>query len=149
MKDPVGVGAMLYLHNTASGAFKYAIGSHKLQSKYGQHLKNYPKEKIYEINDSIEVCIGKKGDLILFDDRGFTDQISLLKKIEKYLFDYYRNKTFGSVVVTSHTINITDISILDKTQLRVLGLYASEMVNREEYVSTRFKKIFFISLLFG
>ena len=81
---------------------------------------------------------------------GFSnDQISLLKDRKVLLFDYYRNKTFGSVVVTSHTINITDISILDKTQLRVLGLYASEMVNREEYVSTRFKKIFFISLLFG
>ena len=148
MKDPVGVGAMLYLHNTASGAFKYAIGSHKLQSNYGQHLKNYPKEKIYEINDNIEVCIGKKGDLILFDDRGFHGPDQPSKKDRKVLlFDYYRNKTFGSVVVTSHTINITDISILDKTQLRVLGLHASEMVNREEYVSTRFKKNLFYKLI--
>ena len=50
-------------------------------------------------------------------------------------------------MVTSHTMKITDISILDKTQLRVLGLHASEMVNREEYVSTRFKKNLFYNLI--
>ena len=148
IKHPVGVGAMLYLHDTISGAFKYAIGSHKLQSMYGQHLKNYPKEKIDEINNNIEICTGKKGDLILFDDRGFHGPDQPSKKDRKVLlFDYYRNKTFGSVVVTSHTMKITDISILDKSQLRVLGLNASEMVNREEYVSTRFKKNLFYKFI--
>ena len=60
MKDPVGVGAMLYLHNTASGAFKYAIGSHKLQSKYGQHLKNYPKEKFMRSMIVLKYVLVKK-----------------------------------------------------------------------------------------
>ena len=139
---------MLYLHDTTAGAFKYSIGSHKLYSRYGQHLKNYPKEIINEINSNIQLCKGKKGDLILFDDRGFHGPDQPSKKDRRVLLlDYYRNNTFGSVVVTSHTMKITDISFLDKKQLRVLGLYATEMVKREEYVSTRFKKNLFYSFI--
>ena len=102
IKHPIGVGAMLYLHDTTAGAFKYSIGSHKLYSRYGQHLKNYPKEIINEINSNIQLCTGKKGDLILFDDRGFHGPDQPSKKDRRVLLlDYYRNNTFGSVVVTS------------------------------------------------
>ncbi len=148
IKLPVGVGAILYLHNTKEGAFKYSLGSHKLCSKHGQHLKNYPRKIINDINNNTVVCAGKKGDIILFDDRGFhgPDQPSKENR-SVLLLDYYRNKTFGHVLVTPHIVKITDLSFLDDIQLRVLGLGASEMVKREDYVSTRFKKNFFYKYL--
>ncbi len=148
IRSPVGVGAILYLHDTKAGAFKYSLGSHKLFSKYGQHLKNYPERMRETINNNTVICTGKKGDLILFDDRGFHGPDQPSKKDRSVLLlDYYRNKTFGHVLVTPHIIKITDISFLDATQLRVLGLGAKEMVKREEYVSTRFKNNYFYKAL--
>ena len=145
---PIGVGAMMYLHDTKSGAFKYSNGSHKLFSRHGQHLKNYPKDIRESINKNITRCEGIKGDLILFDDRGFhgPDQPANEDR-SVLLFDYYRNKTFGAVVVTPHYLQITDLSFLDKDQLRVLGMGASKMVRREEYVGARFKHNFFFSFI--
>ncbi len=148
IKHPVGIGAMLYLHDTYSGAFKYSLGSHKLYSKFGQHLKDYPKHIQKKINENIFICKGQKGDLIIFDDRGFHGPDQPSKKDRSvFLLDYYRNNTFGSTVVSSHTVKITDLSNLDKTQLRVLGLGAQEMVKREEYVGTRFKKNLFYNFI--
>ena len=148
IKFPIGVGGMMYLHDTQAGAFKYSLGSHKLFSQYGQHLKNYPKDMRESINNNITICKGIKGDLILFDDRGFhgPDQPSNNDR-SVLLFDYYRNNTFGPVVVTPHYLQITDASFLDKEQLRVLGIGASVMVSRDEYVGTRFKHNFFFNII--
>jgi hypothetical protein len=141
MNFPIGIGGMLYLHDTKSGAFKYSLKSHKIQSKHGQHFANYPKSLKETINKNIFICKGIKGDLILFDDRGFHGPDQPSKKDRSVLlFDYYRDKTFGSVIVTPHLIKISDAAILDKDQLRVLGINASVIVPREEYVGTRFKK---------
>ena len=41
LKRPIGVGVILYLHNTEHGCFTYSSGSHKILSPYGQSLKNY------------------------------------------------------------------------------------------------------------
>ena len=148
MNFPIGIGGMVYLHDTKSGAFKYSLKSHKLQSKYGQHFASYPKNLKESINKNIIICKGIKGDLILFDDRGFHGPDQPSKKDRSVLlFDYYRDNTFGSVIVTPHIIKISDASILDKDQLRVLGINASVMVPREEYVGTRYKKNIFYNFI--
>ena len=115
LKKPLGIGTMLYMHDTSSGAFSYSLGSHKLKCKNGQHLENYPPEVRQEIKKNIRICKGKKGDLVIFDDRGFhgPDQPSNAHR-SVLLFDYYRNDTFGSVVVVSHLVRITDLAHLNK-----------------------------------
>ncbi len=148
LKEPLGVGGMFYMHDTQEGALKYSLGSHKLYSSYGQHLKNYPMKMQNTILKNVVKCFGKKGDIILFDDRGFhgPDQPSNLDR-SVLLLDYYRNKTFGSVVVTPHLTNITDLSILNSKQMKVLGLKASYLVAPEEYDKTRFKKNIFYNFI--
>ena len=39
LKRPIGIGAILYLHDTEHGYFMYSSGSHKILSPYGQSLK--------------------------------------------------------------------------------------------------------------
>ena len=70
LNSVLGIGGILYLHNTNSGAFFYSLGSHKLKSSYGQKLNAYPNSIKDEIKNNVEVC-SSKGDLVLFDDRGF------------------------------------------------------------------------------
>ncbi len=145
---PLGVGAMYYMHDTREGSFKYSLGSHKLESSYGQHFKDYPLKLKKIILKNIVKCMGKKGDLILFDDRGFHGPDQPSKKDRSVLLlDYYRDKTFGSVVVTPHLTNITDLNILDSKQLKVLGLNSSFLVDPQDYDKTRFKNNYFYNLL--
>ena len=115
LKNPIGVGGILYLHNTSNGCFKYSIASHKLLSPYGQKIKNYPNSLRKKILDSVEIIKGLQGDLILFDDRGFhgPDQPSS-KDRRVIIFDYYRDKTFGSTVVEPHKVKINDLEIFQK-----------------------------------
>ena len=148
MKKPVGVGAILYLHNTEHGCFKYSLGSHKLLSPFGQRLKPYPKDLKSKILNNMHKCKGLAGDLVLFDDRGFhgPDQPSS-KDRKVIILDYTRDKTFGSIIVEPHKVKITDLSELSKKQLRVLGMNANPIVKSEDYVFTRYKKNFFFPIL--
>lgn len=148
MKKPLGVGAILYLHDTEYGCFKYSLGSHKMLSPYGQKLKTYPQELKNKILKNMYKCKGLAGDLVLFDDRGFhgPDQPSL-KDRKVIILDYTRDKTFGSIIVEPHKVKINDLSSLSKKQLRVLGMNASPIVKSEDYVFTRYKKNFFFPIL--
>jgi len=140
MKDPVGVGAAIYLHDTHEGAFTYCEGTHKLLSPHGQRLGDYPAEMQEFILSKRVRCDGQWGDMVLFDDRGFhgPDQPSKSDRLV-ILLDYFRVRTFGHMQVTPQPVWTSDLGGLSKTQLRVLGAGADYMVPPIDYTRTRYK----------
>ena len=122
MQKPLGVGAAIYLHDTSEGAFTYCEGTHKLGSPYGQRLAEYPEDMQKDIIARKVRLDGKKGDIILFDDRGFHGPDHPSKKDRTViLVDYFRTDVFGYNQVTPLPIWSCDINSLSKKQLRVLG----------------------------
>ena len=141
LKHPIGVGVIYYLHKTESGAFKYSIRSHKIQAKYGLKIEMYPEKVKEKILNNVNICIGNAGDLIIFDDRGFHGPDQPSNNERRVLnFDYYRDKTFGSVIVEPHKVKVNDLGTLSRKQQKVLGFHAKNLVEPEEYVYSRFKK---------
>ncbi len=141
MKKPIGVGGVIYIHDTNDGAFSYSVGSHKIGSPYGQSLSNYPAKLRNSIENNVVVCRGKKGDIILFDDRGFHGPDFPSKRDRAViLVDYYSVKVLGNTVVSPHPLWSTDLSNLTKLQTRVLGMNASYMVSPNDYFMTNFKR---------
>lgn len=141
IKDPVGVGAAIYLHDTHDGAFTYCDGTHKLLSPHGQRLADYPDDMKDLILSKRVRCDGKRGDMVLFDDRGFhgPDQPSTSDRLV-ILLDYFRVRTFGHVQVTPQQVWTSDLGGLSERQLRVLGAGADFMVPPIEYTRTRFRR---------
>ena len=141
MKKPIGVGGVIYMHDTNDGAFSYSVGSHKIGSPYGQSLSNYPKKLRNSIENNVVICKGKKGDLILFDDRGFHGPNFPSKRDRSViLVDYYSVNVLGNTVVSPHPLWSTDLSNLSKLQTRVLGMNAGYMVEPKDYFMTNFKR---------
>ena len=140
MKDPVGVGIAIYLHDTREGAFTFCEGTHKLLSPHGQKLANYPSEMQESILSKRVRCDGLRGDLVMFDDRGFhgPDHPSKSDRLT-ILLDYFRVRTFGHMQVTPQAVWTSDLGGLSKTQLRVLGVGAEYMVSPIDYTRTRYK----------
>lgn len=140
LDEPVGVGGAVYLHDTTEGAFCYCEGSHKLKAPRGPNLDDYPADERQEIASRRVRVDGRRGDLVLFDDRGFhgPDQPSRARRTV-ILLDYYRVETFGRVQVSPMPVWSSDIGRLSPTQLRVLGAGADYMVSPMDYTGTRFK----------
>lgn len=141
IRDPIGVGAALYMHETHEGAFCYCAGSHKTMAPNGQDLERYPEDERCEILESRVRVDGKKGDMVLFDDRGFhgPDQPSRARR-RVVLLDYYRVKTFGYTQVSPLPVWSSDLGRLSRKQMRVLGAGADYMIAPEDYMGTRFKR---------
>jgi hypothetical protein len=141
LKDPLGVGGMICLHDTTEGAFFYSAGTHKMMSSHGQEIENYPPDERKEIERSKTRIHGKCGDLVLFDDRGFhgPPQPSYSQR-RIILVDYFRVKTFGFRQVTPMPVMTSDLGGLSEKQMRVLGAGAEYMVPPSEYTHTRFSK---------
>ncbi|MBR71874.1 MAG: hypothetical protein CMM30_02900 [Rhodospirillaceae bacterium] len=122
MQKPLGVGAAIYLHDTSEGAFTYCIGTHKLGAPYGQRLAEYPDNMKKEIIARKVRLDGKKGDIIIFDDRGFHGPDHPSKKDRTViLVDYFRTDILGYNQVTPLPIWSCDIGGLSEKQLRILG----------------------------
>jgi hypothetical protein len=140
MRDPVGVGAAIYLHDTQEGAFTFCEGTHHLHSPHGQKLASYPAEMRESILSMRVRCDGLRGDLVMFDDRGFhgPDQPSKSDRLV-ILLDYFRVRTFGQTQVTPQAVWTSDLGGLSTTQLRVLGVGADFMVAPIDYTKTRYK----------
>ena len=136
----MGIGGILYLHDTSQGAFSYSIGSHKLKSPYGQKLNSYPNSMKEDIQNKVEVCSGIKGDLVLFDDRGFHGpSLPSRKDRSVILMDFYNSNILGQKIVTPYQIWSSNIGLLNKKQMRVLGCNAVSMVDVQKSVRTRFQ----------
>lgn len=138
---PVGVGGAIYLHDTHQGAFSYALGTHTLGAPHGQDLNAYPEAERRAILDRWTRIDGQRGDLVLFDDRGFhgPDQPSSHERTV-ILLDYYRVETFGHKQVSPFPIWSTDIGRLSSRQLRVLGAGADTWSTPHEYMLSRFRR---------
>jgi hypothetical protein len=139
MTKVIGIGGVLYLHDAADGAFIYCEGSHRLMSPHGQNLAKYSKSERETILSRRVRCDGKKGDLVLFDDRGFhgPDQPSLTSRLA-ILLDYYRVATFGRTQVTPMPIWSSDLGRMNQRQLRAAGQGATYMTPPMAYTHTRF-----------
>lgn len=122
MEAPLGVGGMIYLHDTTEGAFCYCEGTHRLAAPHGQRLVSYPRDMQAEIIAKKVRVEGRKGDLVLFDDRGFHGPDHPSKKSRTaILVDYYRTDVLGNVQVTPLPVWSCDIGALSAKQLQVLG----------------------------
>lgn len=139
--EVVGIGGALYLHDTEEGAFAFCDGTHLLMAPKGQDLSSYSKTEQAIISARKTVCAGRRGDLVLFDDRGFhgPDQPSKVNRTV-ILVDYYRVDTLGRLQVSPMPIWSTDIAKLSPKQARVAGIGADYMVDPIEYNGTGFRK---------
>jgi len=148
MRQVIGIGGAFYFHDTEEGSFTFCDGTHTLMSPHGQTLTGYNKEQQRAILARKVACTGHRGDLVLFDDRGFHGPdfpSSADRRI--ILLDYYRVDTIGRLQVTPMPIWSTDIATLSPTQLRVAGVGAESMLDPLENAQTRFKKNRIYSLL--
>ena len=76
-------------------------------------------------------------DIILFDDRGFHGPAQPSKADRKVIiFDYYRNKTFGSTVVKPHEVKINGPSKVIYSPDKPLTCGAKVWIETESEVIT-------------
>jgi len=132
---PVAVGAALYLADSAGGAFCFCLGTHKLGAPRGQEIEHYSAEEKQRILSSRCRMEGRKGDIVLFDDRGFhgPDQPSNKKRLVM-LLDWMRVKSWGGPVQAAPLrVFTSDLGRLSSKQLRVLGMGATPLGPRETY----------------
>jgi len=141
LREPIGVGGAIYLHDTSEGAFSYCVGSHRLLAPHGQDLARYPKAEREAILGTLLRIDGRAGDLVLFDDRGFHGpaQPSWSERTV-ILLDYYRVATFGRIQVSPMPIWSSDLASLSRRQLQVLGAGATSWVSPMTYTATRFRR---------
>ena len=141
MREPVGVGAAIYMHETHEGAFCFCVGSHKLMAPRGVDLHTYPKDEQDEILKMRVRVDGMPGDMVLFDDRGFhgPDQPSKAHR-RVILLDYFRVETFGHTQVSPFPVWTHDLGGLSARQMRVLGAGADFMIAPRDYMGTRFRR---------
>lgn len=125
MQERFGVGAMMYLHDTTNGAFCYAVGTHTLGAPHGSSLGRYPQPMRSEIEAATVRIEGRKGDLVLFDDRGFhgpEQPVNVPRTV--IIWDYYERKAFKNRTKTPIPVLPTDLGRLNERQLKWLGVGA-------------------------
>ncbi len=141
MSTPLGVGGMIYLHDTNEGAFCYCSQSHNFKIDRGTSLSKYPESEKSEILKKMVKVHGKKGDLVLFDDRGFHGPEQPSKKDRTVLiFDYYKLNKFGRRTKMKIPVFLNDLGHLNSNQLSVLGLGKEYMIPHQNYHSRAFDK---------
>lgn len=123
LRRPPGIGGAIYLHETHEGAFCYCLGSHKrIVRRDQQDLSKVPEPDRSAILARRVRVDGQKGDLVLFDDRGYHGpDLPSTKERTVILIDYYKIATFGRKIVTPYAVWITDFTRLSPRQLKVLG----------------------------
>ena len=140
MQHPIAVGAMLLLHDTIEGGICYSVGSHSLCASHGTDPSKYPDVLWQQITSNMRRVEGRKGDLILFDDRGFhgpEQPVSVSRTV--VIFDYYKVQVFGNFVKSPSPVFVTDLADLNKRQLKVLGLGAGVMIPFEKHHMRSFR----------
>jgi len=123
LRKPVAMGGAIYLHDTREGAFCYCLGTHKREVPLGwQDIEKVPPAVRAEIESTKVRIEGLKGDIVLFDDRGYHGP-DLPTPVSRtvILVDYYSVSIFGRHVVTPYSIWSTDLGRLSARQMRALG----------------------------
>tara|TARA_B100001059_G_C17821369_1_gene578500 strand:- start:1973 stop:2896 length:924 start_codon:yes stop_codon:yes gene_type:complete len=131
---PFGCGAILYLHDTEAGAFCYSIKSHKLKIEQNpeSNLSKHKKKKELEIN--MLRINGKKGDLVIFDERGFHGPEQPVKTPRTVLLYGFQSKI--ATLNKSRTgipVVISDLKDLDENQLKSIGIGGGTRAEYENY----------------
>lgn len=127
-------GVILYLHDTNNGAFCYSLGSHNLDWDF----KNYPslidkKDENYA-NKNLYRIIGKRGDLIVFDERGFhgpEQPVTTSRTI--LLFGYQSCKATKNTTKTQNPVIINDLIDLNNRQLTSMGIKSNSRTFYKDY----------------
>ena len=134
MQSPMAVGTMLYLHDTREGAFCYSAGSHHLAASNGHLLDTYPESLRNDITAKTVRVEGRRGDIVLFDDRGFHGPQQPVKTARTVLlFDHFKVDTFGRFTKAPLPVLLNDLGHLNERQLRFLGLGAAAMVPHDKH----------------
>jgi hypothetical protein len=147
MRDPVAIGAMLYLHDTTEGAFCYLDGTHHLMAPKGSEFSDYSRsEQDAFLSKKIRVD-GRRGDIVLFDLRGFhgPDQPCKVSRLA-IIFHYYRVKTMGFLQHSPFPVFASDLAALSQRQLRVLGVGAGYYYDPQQFMGNRIRSTVAYSL---
>ena len=131
---PFGCGCMIYLHDTNEGAFCYSLYSHKLSIERGKEslLSNHNSKN--NLQNNLRKIIGKKGDVVIFDERGFhgpEQPCNISRKV--LLFGYQAVKSTLKRSRTGVPVVISFLKKLNSRQLRAIGVGGGSRVNYSDY----------------
>lgn len=120
---PFGCGTMVYLHETNDGAFCYSLNSHKLSFNRGDIASLADHEKKDKLYANLHKIVGKAGDVVLFDERGFHGPEQPTKAERKVLlFGYQSRLATSNRARTGIPVIISDLEDLNQRQLESIGI---------------------------
>lgn len=120
---PFSVGIMLYTHDTEEGAFCFTPGTHLWDFPHGADPYKYPKDMQDEIFENMVRVVGKKGDIVLFDHRGFHGpQQPVTTPRTVFLGGFHHGKDHGNKTKCPVALYSTDLRGLSDRQRDVLGI---------------------------
>ncbi|MCB9990606.1 MAG: phytanoyl-CoA dioxygenase family protein [Rhodospirillales bacterium] len=130
---PFSVGIMLYTHDTSAGAFCYAPGTHLWDIPYGADPADYPADMQEQIKTSMQRISGLKGDIVLFDHRGFhgPEQPVKVPRIV-FLGGFHSAKSHAYKMKAPTAAYIHDLARLSEKQQRVIGLKSTGVLIPKE-----------------
>lgn len=140
MAGPLGLSYVMYHHDTASGAFCFAAGSHKQGARLGGMLDAYPEDERDAVLRGWTRIDGRAGDIVLFDPRGFHGQ-DQPSRADRHctITRYWRIDVFGRVQHRPMPVYVNDLAGLTPGQLETLGLGAASLTPLEADHHGRFK----------
>ena len=124
MKYKLGVGCLIYIDDVSKdcGNFMYSKGSHKNLYMKGGKFSDYNVPERKKILENIVHLDGLRGDVILFDDRGWHGPNQPSKKPRMVIeIDFTNTKIFGRWQKHDLQVPISYMSFLTEKQLRLLG----------------------------
>ncbi|MDG2397248.1 MAG: phytanoyl-CoA dioxygenase family protein [Flavobacteriaceae bacterium] len=134
VNKPFGCAALIYLHDTNEGAFCYALKSHHLKIERKKNNFLSKREDRKEIEKKMNKIIGKKGDYVIFDERGFHGPEQPVKTSRKVLlFGYQLKKYTNNRSRTGIPIVISDMENLTDRQLDAIGVGGGTRGLYEDY----------------
>lgn len=134
-RGPFGCGAMLYLHDTDVGAFCYCPATHHWNSPHGSNPNAYPENMRKQIVEGMRRISGRRGDLVVFDSRGFHGPEQPVPTPRTVIITDYAPIAYcrDGTLKTGAPVVITDLTGLDQRQLRVLGIGMKAATPFEQY----------------
>lgn len=131
LNKPFGCAAILYLHDTDEGAFCFALKSHLLKIKKGENGFLSKRNDKEVIKKNLKKIVGKKGDVIIFNETGFHGPEQPVKTPRSVILFGYQLKSYTkNRSRTGIPIIISDMQNLSNKQLDAIGLGGG---TREEY----------------
>lgn len=132
---PFGCGAILYLHDTEVGAFCYCPGTHQWNSPHGSNPSKYPDEMQSKIRTGMRRVSGNRGDVVIFDSRGFHGPEQPVPQPRTTIITDYAPLRLlkDGATKTGSPVILTDLTGLDLRQLRVLGVGVKSATPYEKY----------------